>query len=136
MGAAFAIAAYFGLFWTARRQKAEDIGQVSDSWFGYRMLIPACMLCTVLFFLANMDMASSVDLLMSYTVTLVAGAIAYFVYRRSFRIKLADLICLIGALVLGTALGIFGHEILAPWFDVLREQLREGALLAQTLALL
>lgn len=136
LGAAFAIAAYFGLFWTARRQKAEDIGQVSDSWFGYRMLIPACMLCTVLFFLANMDMASSVDLLMSYTVTLVAGAIAYFVYRRSFRIKLADLICLIGALVLGTALGIFGHEILAPWFDVLREQLREGALLAQTLALL
>ena len=132
LGAAFAIAAYFGLFWTARRQKAEDIGQVSDSWFGYRTFIPACMLCTVLFIGTD----SPFELAMAYTIILVTGTIVYFVYRRSFRLKLADIICIVGALLVGTAINHFGREILAPWFDVLREQLREGALLAQALTLL
>ena len=52
------------------------------------------------------------------------------------RLKLADLLCIVGALLVGTAINAFGREILAPWFDVLREQLREGALLAQALTLL
>ena len=132
LGAAFAIAAYFGLFWTARRQKAENIGQVSDSWFGYRTFIPACMLCTVLFIGTD----SPFELAMAYTIILVTGTIVYFVYRRSFRLKLADLLCIVGALLVGTAINAFGREILAPWFDVLREQLREGALLTQALTLL
>ena len=36
-------AAYFGLFFTAKRHKAENAEQLSSSAFGYKVLIPYCV---------------------------------------------------------------------------------------------
>ena len=135
LGAVYAAAAYCGLFFTARRHRAEDVAQVSDSWFGYRVLIPAFMaLLLALDYPADDPIGIYAT---AYAVTLAVGTIAYFVYRRSFRIKLADILCIVGALALGTGIGLLGTQVLGPYFAELYSPLRDGAaLLPQALALL
>lgn len=135
LGAVYAAAAYCGLFLTARRHRAEDVAQVSDSWFGYRVLIPAFMaLLLALDYPADDPIGIYAT---AYAVTLAVGTIAYFVYRRSFRLKLADILCIVGALALGTGIGLLGTQVLGPYFAELYSPLRDGAaLLPQALALL
>lgn len=135
LGAVYAAAAYCGLFLTARRHRAEDVAQVSDSRFGYRVLIPAFMaLLLALDYPADDPIAIYAT---AYAVTLAVGTIAYFVYRRSFRIKLADILCIVGALALGTGIGLLGTQVLGPYFAELYSPLRDAAaLLPQALSIL
>ena len=89
----FAVAAFFGYIWYQKNYRAERAGGISDSFFGYRVLIPlyGCILI-----LMN---GSGIDLLF-LTFVLVAMAVAYFVYRRSFRIKYADIACIVFAFLM------------------------------------
>ncbi len=86
------IAAWFGLFYTAKSHRAESAGQISDSWFGLKFMIPY-----YLFFAAACTPAKNVYNLewqipfVEYTLMIVLAVIAYFVYRRSFRLKRFDL---------------------------------------------
>lgn len=95
--AAMSAAAYFGLFYTADKHKAENAGQISDSWFGYKILIPWYL------FFSIADASSPVFLffdsigisLVQVLLIFVCALIAYFVYRRSFLLKKSDWLCLL-----------------------------------------
>lgn len=96
-------AAYFGLFFTAKGHPAENAGRISDSWFGYRVLIPF-----YLFFLALNVVGSSFlpSGIIDIAVLFVAGLVAYIVYRRSFRLKLADVLSIVLSIGAGCLLAI------------------------------
>ncbi len=79
-----AVIAIVGYFIAFNRQKPEKIGGVSNSWLGYRILIPV--------FILSLDFLFS-----SFVVTpifWIAAAIGYIIYRRGFRFKLPDFISL------------------------------------------
>lgn len=84
------IAAFFGFVHHVKSYRAEKAGGISDSFFGYRVLIPlyGCILVAI-----NGTNIDGVFL----TFVLVAMVVAYFVYRRSFRIKYADIACVVFA---------------------------------------
>lgn len=90
-------AAYFGLFYTARSHRAESAGQISDSPFGYKVLLP-----WYLFFgIATASVQGGIMLttapIAEYLFLLILAFVGYFVYRRSFRLKLSDIIGIGGA---------------------------------------
>lgn len=91
-------AGYAGMFATLRFRKAEDAGGLSNSWFAYRVTIPLyvglAMVC------AYRDMISIV-------LVLVCGFIGCFIYRRSFRLKLSDVLSVVGAGLLGLLISVF-----------------------------
>ena len=106
LAAVTGIAAYFGLIYTARNHRAENAEQLSDSPFGYRVQIPF-----YLFFIAAStwsDLYRTLGSLMlaGYLIMLVIAAAAYFVYRRSFRLKKGDLISLAASFAGGIALSL------------------------------
>ena len=81
-------AAYFGLFYTAKSHRAESAGQISNSPFGYKVLLP-----WYLFF----GIALTAAPIAEYLFMLILAFVGYFVYRRSFRLKLYDIIGIGGA---------------------------------------
>lgn len=93
-------AAYFGMFFTAKRHPAENAGRISDSWFGYRVLIPAYLFCGA----STLGNIFSLYALPSLAMLLVAGLVAFIVYRRSFRLKLQDVLSLFIPLMAGCLL--------------------------------
>ena len=106
LAAVTGIAAYFGLIYTARNHRAENAEQLSDSPFGYCVQIPF-----YLFFIAAStwsDLYRTLGSLMlaGYLIMLVIAAAAYFVYRRSFRLKKGDLISLAASFAGGIALSL------------------------------
>lgn len=102
------IACAVGFVYRIKHFRAEKAGDISDSVFGYKVLIPLFAMNIVLeTWLCGVHLFSSeVDIVL----VLVAMAIGYFIYRRSFRIKLADVasISYIGILwaVLTFAVGV------------------------------
>lgn len=89
---AFGAIAYFLLFFTLRYQKAENAEQISNSPFGYTVLIPV--------YTAFMVALNSSDLLMTI-FTFIGAVIAMAWYRRKFKFSWQDWAMLGGALVLG-----------------------------------
>ncbi len=75
------IACAFGYFFTFSRKPAEKNGDISNSWFGYRTMIPIYG-----FFLAVNPFGWIL-----VTILMLAG---YCIYRRSFKLKKSDLIVL------------------------------------------
>ena len=98
------VGAYIGLFLCADRDKAEDAGQVSGSWFGYRLLIPVYI---VLLFGAVESLFG--DEIIMYVLVAIFGAAFFFAYRRSFRLKKQDIICYIASVAAGIALALVLH---------------------------
>ena len=86
----FAIPAVYGvigytlLFTTLRFEKAENAEQNSDSWFGYRVLIPIYVAC-VLAFVGLVD--SILWWVPLYFMIASVSVVLTVIYRRSFRIK-------------------------------------------------
>ena len=79
-----------GYFITATKKRAESVGDISTSRFGYRFLIP--LLGYALFMADGMD---GVYTLIVYILMLIG----YVVYRRSFRIQKKDIIILICGII-------------------------------------
>jgi hypothetical protein len=80
------------------RQKAENVGGISQTWFGYRTLIPLCAVCMMT--LAEFDSLTGV-------VTAVAMAIAYIVYRRTFKLKMLDVAIILAVFLVAVGGAIF-----------------------------
>ncbi len=116
VAAATGLAAYAGLFLCAGRDKAESAGQISDSPWGYKTLLPLY----IFFFAAcNSPDSGSMFWLLSALI-LVLGFVLYVVYRRSFRLKKQDILLLLLAFAAGVALACFGAYVIAdpiapPW---------------------
>ena len=104
VGVLEAAGGYTALFLRAERDRAEDADQISSSWMGYRVLVPAYV---VLGLNALGEVFSNSDLpaaALICVLVLAVGLIGGFAYRRSFRLRWYDLVSLFGAFVVGTGL--------------------------------
>ncbi len=96
---AVGIAAAVGYFVRFVRKGAEMAGEISDSMFGFKLLIP-------LYGYALMLLVGAEEILMIIIFALMLTG--YFIYRRSFRIKAKDLIfiaCGIIPIIIGEIIG-------------------------------
>lgn len=90
-------AAYFGLFYTARSHRAESAGQISVSPFGYKVLLPWYLFFGIATASVQGGIALTAAPIAEYLFLLILALVGYFVYRRSFRLKLSDIIGIGGA---------------------------------------
>ena len=93
------IAAAIGYFITFVKKGAEKAGEISDTPFGYKTLIP------VIAYLAILLAKGHVISISLYVAMMV---IAYVVYRRGFKFKKSDVICMlcsIPAIILSLIIG-------------------------------
>lgn len=84
------ILALVGTVLTFGKKKVEKIGEISDSVFGYALNIPLYFICFVGLF---DDVTATMWLA-------ICAVIGYFIYRRGFRLKKADLISIIISFIL------------------------------------
>ena len=82
------VATTAGFFHTVKHKRVEQIGDISTSWFGYRTMIPLCGYCWIISYPS-----------FSYVVVLIVMLTLYFLYRRSFRLKISDILILAGTLI-------------------------------------
>ena len=83
------IACAVGYFITFKRNGAQKAGEISDSWIGYKILIP-------IYGYSLLIMIGSIEIVTILVFMMMI--IGYVIYRRSFRLKPGDLII--------TALGV------------------------------
>ncbi|MBR3879175.1 MAG: hypothetical protein IKJ24_03525 [Clostridia bacterium] len=81
--AALGLAAAFGFFYRFKRKDAHLAGEISNSIFGYKILIP-------LYGYSLLLMYSDLDIMTIIVFALMLTG--YFFYRRSFKIKKSDII--------------------------------------------
>lgn len=93
---AIGIAAAFGYFITFVKKGAEKAGEISDSWFGYRLLVPLYGYSLLIFI---------GDELILDIIIFALMVIGYVIYRRGFKFKTSDMI-ITGCGVLAFALGV------------------------------
>ena len=89
---AVSVASAVGYFTTFVNKGAEKAGEISDSIFGYKLLIPMCGY-------SLMVLIGTVDVITAFMV-LALMVIGYIIYRRSFRFKISDYILTGGALLM------------------------------------
>ena len=91
VGVAEMAAAYTLLFVCADRDKSENADQISSSWWGYKVLIPAYLALAVAVLRPDL-LFGGVDwwMVLIWVVLLVLALVLYFAYRRSFRLKKRD----------------------------------------------
>jgi hypothetical protein len=81
---AIGIASAVGYVVAFVKKGAEKAGEISSSIFGYKLLIP-------LYGYSLLTMFDSLDFMT--VMIFVAMVIGYIVYRRSFKLKVSDIIC-------------------------------------------
>ena len=84
---------YALLFYLLRYEKGENAEQASESWFGYKTLIPA--------YIALCLGTGAGEEIYGLAMLMVAGLVATIVYKRKFSLKLADWAPLAIGLVVG-----------------------------------
>ncbi len=89
----FAAAALIGFILHIRNYRAEKAGDISDSLFGYRLIIPLTAFSPIV--------CGLVDIGIGFMIIFVGMTVAYFVYRRSFRLKPADIAMIVFMAVIG-----------------------------------
>lgn len=75
------------LFWLVGKSKAEKAGDISDSFLGYRTLVPFYGYSLLLIFSREGVLAFSL-------IIYLLMAVGYILYRRSFKLRKSDWICL------------------------------------------
>ena len=85
------IASIVGYFISFVRKGAEKAGEISDSWFGYKTLIPICGFSL----LRSMEGYSIFSIFI--LILMVAG---YVIYRRGFKFKASDIAMIAGGIIL------------------------------------
>lgn len=88
---AIGIAAAVGYVYRFAKKGAEKAGELSGSWFGYKILIPVYGYCLI-FLTASKNRPSALS-----WIVFALMIIGYVIYRRSFRLKKSD----IGAIAAG-----------------------------------
>lgn len=76
-------AGYFGLFFSLRFERAENAEQVSDTWFGYKILVP--LITALVIGIIGKDL----DILV-LAIIAVASIIATIAHKRTFRLERWD----------------------------------------------
>ncbi len=85
--------AAYGYFRTMTRKAAQKAGEITDSPFGYKILIP---ICAFSLFIISADESSAI----LAVLTLAAAFIGYIIYRRSFKPRLRDILTTAACLAL------------------------------------
>jgi len=80
-----------GYYFAFSRKRVESIGEISSSPIGYKAIIPLGMFCTAL----AIDIA---DNFLVLVIGAIAAVIGYMIYRRSFKIKLCDVVSIAGSI--------------------------------------
>ena len=95
-------AAYLALFLLAATDKSENVGQISSSRMGYKVLLPALEAGVIALIIVSVGWGWFDWNTVFYLVLVALCALAfYFAYRRSFRLKLSDILSVILAFVAG-----------------------------------
>ncbi len=94
------IICYALLFFLLRYEKGENAEQNSESWFGYKVLIPA--------YVALLFGCGIAEEVIGFVAVLVAGVVATIVYKRKFRLKLIDWTPLAAGLFIGLVFALIG----------------------------
>ncbi len=90
------IAAAVGYFYNIVRKGAENAEEITDSWFGYKVLIP-------IYGFSFIKMNGDIDIL---TIIIIASMIiGYMVYRKSFKLKIWDYITVAACIFVWLFLG-------------------------------
>ena len=89
------IAAAVGYVYRFAKKGAEKAGEISESWFGYRILIPIYGYCLI--FLTTESFVSGFSVLSWLIFALMI--IGYVVYRRSFRLKKSDICGIVAGVI-------------------------------------
>ena len=84
------VAAAVGYFYTFTRKRAETIGDISKSWFGYKTMVP-------IYAFSLLFMGAIGGGFIFIFILMLSG---YFIYRRSFKLRKSDVIVLAGYLLL------------------------------------
>jgi len=94
----YGLACWFLFVWCVRYEKGENAEQVSDSWYGYKVLIPLY----IALWLAH-------DYIDPWTIcaALVAAVVATIVFQRKFRFSWKWWVMIGGAIALGLILHAF-----------------------------
>lgn len=79
------IASIFGFLYMFAKKKAEDVGEISSSIFGYKTLIPIYAY-SLLFIFQEFSFLT--------VLVLIAAFVGYIIYRRSIKLKKSDYLCL------------------------------------------
>lgn len=108
------VAALAGAIIVFSRKRTEKVSGVSDSWFGYRTLIPIVTAGTLITSASTMASVSQSGLsgilsILLPVPTFVGVFIAYIIYRRGIKLKIPDLITM-GALVVFYMVCVFAFK--------------------------
>ncbi len=88
---------YFLLFFNLRFEKGENAEQVSESWFGYKLMIPLYVIFTT---------AISELLILNLCMTAVGGIVATVIWRHRFRFSWKYWVMIGGAILVGVLLNL------------------------------
>lgn len=103
LGVVMGAGSYAGLLLTARGQKSENSEQLSSSLWGYRTLIPYY----VFSFMASMEVLDDAAMTVMYSILmLIGGYVLFIAFRRSFKVKLADILSVVIAYAAGFAVSV------------------------------
>ena len=81
-----------GYYFSFSRKRVESIGEISSSLVGYKVIIPLAVLCLAL------AIEGDGDNILLLIIGIIAAVIGYMIYRRSFKIKLSDILSIVGSI--------------------------------------
>lgn len=98
------VGALAGAIFIFNKKKTENVSGVSDSWFGYRVLIPICTAGSLTSsFLTRAvigeELLATIVSVIAIIPTIIGAFIAYVIYRRGIKFKLPDYLTLAGLVV-------------------------------------
>ena len=88
------------LIFNLKKDKSENSMDISSSWFSYKVMLPTFIV--VLSYISTQS-ASGIFVIL---LVAVSGYIGYTIYRRTFKIKLCDVITIASSLLLGLGIGV------------------------------
>ena len=84
------------------QEKTENIGQISDSKFGYRLYIPL----SIIFGISTVSLFGGIIIWLINGILVSAGFIGFFIFRRTAKIKLIDVGYIFVSVIIGIVLGL------------------------------
>ena len=94
----YGVLGYLALFFALRFERAENAEQVSESWFGYKTLIPV--------YTAGLMGFCGIDGILLMCIIAVGAIVATVAYRRKFRFRVWDWGMLGGSFLVGIVLAL------------------------------
>ena len=87
----------FAFIWMFKKKRPENIGSVSSSWFGYKVLLPLSAITVLTGFDATLD-----ENIVFHAIVLVCLVVGYIIYRKGIRFRPSDYIFMALSMILPT----------------------------------